>query len=124
MQGQIATARASAASSGRGSVGHAQDHLDHPLDLLLVGAAVAGDRDLDLVRAVLEDGQAVLGRGEQDHAARLAHRERRLHVLLKNSRSTPIGSGLWVRSARRTAVDLEQARAGSWPGVGSVSRQP
>ena len=46
---QTATARASAASSGRGSSLHRKHQLDHALDLVLGRPAVAGDRELDLV---------------------------------------------------------------------------
>ena len=48
---------------------------------LLVGGAVAGDGDLDLVRGGLADGDAVLGGREQDDAAGLADGERGLGVL-------------------------------------------
>ncbi len=77
---QTAMARASAASSGVGRLGHAQDHLDHPLDLGLVGRAVAGDGRLDLARRGLDDRHAVLGRGQEHDPAGLADTERGLHV--------------------------------------------
>ena len=77
---QTAIASASAASSGRGSSAHPEDELDHPLDLLLVGGAVARDRALDLVRRRLADRPAVLGRREQHDAPRLPDGHRRLGV--------------------------------------------
>ena len=77
---QVAIARASAASSGRGSSLMPEHQLDHPLDLLLVGRAVARDGALDLVRGGLPDRRPVLGRGQQHDAAGLAHREGRLDV--------------------------------------------
>ena len=71
---QIATASASAASSGtrRGAREKREDHRAH---LGLLGLAVAHERFLDEPRLVLEDGDAELRRrGEQDSA-----RVRQLH---------------------------------------------
>ena len=56
-------------------------YLDAFPNLFLVGRTVAGDGTLDLARRGLPDGHPVLGRGEQDHAPRLADAERRLDVL-------------------------------------------
>ena len=62
---------------------HAQEHLDHAPDLLLARPAIARHGDLDLVRPVLEDGQAMLGRREESHAPGLADREGRLDVAVE-----------------------------------------
>ena len=112
---QTAIARASAASSGRGRSAMREDHLDHPLDLLLVGRAVARDRRLDLVRGRLADRHAVLGRREQHDPARLADGEGRLHVLREEQpldgddprlveRDELVDAGCGSRAAARAAT--------------------
>ena len=73
---QIATASASAAWSGRGSLVEREDRLHHPLHLPLVGAAVAADRLLDPARRVLDALDARGRRGDEDGAARLPDGER------------------------------------------------
>ena len=66
---QIARARASAASAGRGRLGHPQQPHDHQRDLVLVGAAVAGHRRLDLARRVQGHRQAApRGADDRDRA--------------------------------------------------------
>ena len=77
---QIATASASAASCGDGDGVEAEQQLDHLLDLVLLRAAVADDRALDLGRRVLDDRQARFRRREQRDAARVSELERAPHV--------------------------------------------
>ena len=78
---QIATASASATSCGDGDGVEAEQQLHHRLHLLLLGAAVADHRALDLRRAVLDDRIAASRRGEQRDAARVPELERAAHVL-------------------------------------------
>ena len=101
-----------------------RDELDHPLDLLLVGRAVAGDRRLDLVRGRLADRPPVLGGGQQHDAAGLADGDRRLGVAREEQ---PLD-----RDDRRL-VELDQlvdaargspAAAPAAAGPGDVTRQP
>jgi hypothetical protein len=75
----IAKPSASAASAGVGIVSSASAR-DHRLHLLLVGLAVAGDRELHLRRCVLGDVAPRAGSGEQHDAGRLADRHRRAGV--------------------------------------------
>ncbi len=77
---QIATASASAAWSGLRQRGQREQRLDHPLHLVLRRAAGAADRALDLLRRVGGHGDAALAGGQQDDAAGLADRERRVRV--------------------------------------------
>ena len=77
---QIATASASAAWSGCGSSASESSVCDHPLHLVLAGAAGAADRALDLLRRVGAARDAALAGGEQHDAARLADRERGARV--------------------------------------------
>ena len=76
----MATASASAASCGDGSVGQAEQQLHHLLHLLLLGAAVADDRPLDLRRRVFDDRQPGLDGGQHRHAARVTELQRAAHV--------------------------------------------
>ena len=73
---QIATASASAASCGVGTVGEAEQQLHHLLHLRLLGAAVADDGALDLGRRVLDDRQPGLDRREHRDAARVPQLQR------------------------------------------------
>jgi hypothetical protein len=60
---------------GRGRLlGHVQQNLHHSLHLVLTGVAPSCDRLLHLVRAVLDYGDAGLGRGGKGQAAGLADR--------------------------------------------------
>ena len=58
-----------------------EQQLHHRLHLLLLGAAVADHRALDLRRAVLDDRNRRLRRGEQRDAARVPQLQRAAHVL-------------------------------------------
>ena len=69
---QIATASASAASSGRGILFHPQENPHHLLHLAFLRPAIAGDSLLDLTRRVLRHGDVGLRQREQDDAAGLA----------------------------------------------------
>ena len=88
---------------------HVEHQLHHPLDLALVGAAVASDGHLDLVRPIFEHGDAALGGREQDDAARLADGERSHDVAIEEE---PLDAqeGRIVRSIQLdySGVDLEQ----------------
>ncbi len=59
----------------------AEQRLDHARHLILLRAAAAADRALDLLRGVAGTRQPALAGGEQHHAARLPDGERRAHVL-------------------------------------------
>ena len=59
---------------------HPEHDLDHPLDLLLVGCAIPGDRALDLVRGGFPDRQAGLRSGEEHDPPGVADRDRRLGI--------------------------------------------
>ena len=98
---QSASASASAASAGFGSVVQPEDARDHRLHLRLVGVAVAGDGGLDLGGRVQPDGQAALGRGMQRDAAGLggAH-----HGAARSAARTP------ARRRPRRAVLVDHAR--------------
>src|SRR5437660_11877749 len=92
---------------------------DRALDLRLLGAAAAGDRELRLGRAVLGDDNAGGGRGEHDDAAHLAEAERALHVaadeaLLERER---------VRSPRRALLDDGAVNVRELPGEGQLERR-
>ena len=80
---QSARASASAASGELGGLGQAQQADHHRLHLGLLGVAVAGDRVLHLVRAVLDDRDPEPGRGRQREPTRLADRHRGAHVDLE-----------------------------------------
>ena len=58
-----------------------EQRLDHARHLILLGAAVAADSTLDLLRRVAGARDAVLAGREHHHAARLPDGERRAHVL-------------------------------------------
>jgi hypothetical protein len=75
----MATASASARRAARRRV-EPEQQLHHLLHLLLLGAAVADDRALDLGRRVLDDGQPGLHGGQHRHAARVPELERAAHV--------------------------------------------
>ena len=107
LHAQIAIARASAASSGRGSSLIPQNQLDHPLDLALVGRAVARDRALDLVRRRLGHRRPVLGRS-QAARRRVPGRPR-----------TPSGRCARRTVARPRPASAREARAARRPGHGS-----
>ena len=81
MAWQIATASASAAWSGRGSLGEAEQRLDHARHLVLLRAPAAADSALDLLRRVARARQPALAGSQQHHAARLPDGERGAHVL-------------------------------------------
>ena len=102
---QMATARASAASSGCGAVAKPENQPDHLLNLRLVSFAIANHRLLDLGRGVLRNGHVPLRRGQQDRSSCLSDRHRRRHVLGKKERLNR--NGVWSmdgRSIRPTAV--------------------
>src|SRR6266550_3321661 len=61
-------------------LGHPEDELDHPLNLFLVGRAVADDRALDLVRGRLADRLAVLRRRQENNPTSLPNSDRGLGV--------------------------------------------
>jgi len=50
-----------------------QQRLDHPLDLALVGLAVAGDGQFDLARGEFTDRFSVVCGGQSEHAPGLGH---------------------------------------------------
>ena len=77
----MATASASATSCGEGTASRPRRSFDHRLHLLLLGAAVADHRALDLRRAVLDDRNRRLRRGEQRDAAGVPQLQRAAHVL-------------------------------------------
>ena len=58
----------------------AEQQLDHLLHLVLLGAAVADDRALDLRRRVLDDRAARLDGGEHRDAARMPELQRAADV--------------------------------------------
>jgi hypothetical protein len=60
----------------RRSTIQAEQQLDHVLNLVLLGAAVAHDRALDLGRCVFDDRAAVLDRGEHRNATGVAEPQR------------------------------------------------
>ena len=79
---QMASARASAASAGLGSVVELEDPGDHGADLVLGGASGAGDRGLDLARGVQADRDAVAGGDQHRNAGGLGRAHHGLHVVL------------------------------------------
>ena len=118
---QMATASASAASCGDGTAVEPEQQLDHLLHLLLLGAAVADDRALDLGRRVLDDRHARLDRREHRDAARVTELQRAAHVDRRRNRfSIATQSGRHSREERgepavnRAAACRETTRA---PGV-------
>ena len=65
-----------------GRRGEAELVADRPLHLALGGAAVAGEQPLDLRGGVAADRNAGLRRGQANHAAGVAHQDRRPRPLV------------------------------------------
>ena len=109
---------------GPRQLAHAEHELDHPLDLRLVGRAVARDRALDLARRRLADRRAVLGGRQQHDPARLAHRQARsARCARRTAARRRSGRARAARAARRRACGSPAAaRAATGPGSSSGSR--
>ena len=88
---------------------------DHRLHRELVGAAVAGDRELHLVRAVLRDRDAGARRGDEREPARLPDRHRGAGVVLEQH---PLDRDRRRARARRRAPSSSSASAASRSGSG------
>ena len=122
---QIATASASAAWSGFGSSGEREQRLDHPLDLLLAGAAGAADRGLDLLGRVGGAADGALAGGEDHDAARLADGERRARVGAEVEVLDRDRVGLVARpSARRRGAWIVRQPRARRPAPAGVSITP
>ena len=90
--------------------------LDHPLHLVLGGAAGAADGALDLLRRVGPARDAALAGRQQHDAARLPDRERRAHVgaeveLLDRDRLGPVlvqqlDTRAWIVASRAAGSAL------------------
>ena len=98
---------------GPRQLGEREQRLDHPLDLVLVGAAGAADRALDLLRRVGRARDPALAGGEQHDAARLADGERRARVGAEVEVLDRDGVGpVLVEQLADARVDRGQPRAG------------
>ena len=114
----MATASASAASCGDGRFGQAEQQLDHLLHLVLLGAAVADDRPLDLGGRVLHDLAPGLDRGEHRHAARVPELQRAAGVdgVKQVLDGDAVGTRRPASSADELAMDAGQPLGNESPG--------
>lgn len=109
--------------------GEAEPHLDHLLNLGLVGATPAGDGVLHLIRCVLHHLATERGRLGQGQSAGLANAHRRAHVDLEedlldgddigpkllqqgHDLCTECGEPLWQGIRLRRAQNTERHRLG------------